>query len=76
MEEQVLAVIEKIRPYIQMDGGDLEFVSLDEENGIVYIKMGGACVGCFAIDDTLTYGIEAMMLEEVDGVKEVRLIDQ
>lgn len=75
MEEKVLEVIEKIRPYIQLDGGDLEFVTLDEENGIVYVKMHGACVGCYAIDDTLKYGIESLMLEEVEGIKEVKLIE-
>lgn len=76
MEDKVLEVIEKIRPYIQLDGGDLEFVTLDEENGIVYVKMMGACVGCHAIDDTVKYGIESLMLEEVEGIKEVRLIEQ
>lgn len=68
-ENQVINVIEKIRPYIQMDGGDVEFIALDE--GIVTVRMHGACIGCFAIDITLKHGIEAMLKEEVDGIKEV-----
>jgi Thioredoxin-like proteins and domains len=70
-EEQVIAVIEKIRPYIQHDGGDVEFVKLEDD--IVTVRMLGACIGCLAIDDTLKLGIEAMIIDEVPGIKEVTL---
>lgn len=59
-------VINRIRPYLQNDGGDCEFV--DFKDGIVYIKMLGACVGCGSIDSTLKDTIEALLLEEVPGV--------
>lgn len=71
MEEEVLKVIEKIRPYIQRDGGDVEVVKVVD--GIVTIRMLGACVGCGAIDITLKDGIEALLMDEVQGVKEVVL---
>lgn len=72
MEEKIIEVIEKIRPYIQQDGGDVEFVSFDE-NGVVTIRMLGACIGCSAIDITLKDGIEALLMDEVPEVSEVVL---
>lgn len=63
---QIKEVIEKLRPYLQRDGGDCEFDSFID--GIVYIKMKGACVGCSYIDVTIRDGIEAVLLEEVPGV--------
>ena len=71
METQVKNVIEKIRPYNQRDGGDVEFVSL--EDGVVTVKMLGACSECLSLDATLKDGIEAILLDEVPGVTEVRL---
>ena len=56
----------KVRPYLQRDGGDVEFEKV--EDGIVYIKLIGACVGCASIDLTLREGIEAILLEEVPGI--------
>ncbi len=66
IEKQAAEVIEKIRPYIQRDGGDIRFVKY--EDGIVYVEMLGACVGCSLIDTTLTDGVEAILLEEVPGI--------
>jgi Fe-S cluster biogenesis protein NfuA len=66
IEKQVKEIIEKIRPYIQRDGGDIQYVRF--EDGIVYVQMLGACVGCGAIDSTLKDGVEAILLEEVPGI--------
>lgn len=70
-EEQVIDVLEKIRPYIQRDGGDVEFESL--KDGIVTVRMLGACADCMSINETLKDGIEALILDEVEGITEVRL---
>ena len=70
-EKQVIKTIEKIRPYIQADGGDVNFVKLEDD--IVYVSVHGACVGCMALDYTLKEGVEALLLDEVEGIKEVRL---
>lgn len=74
-EKEVLVkkTIEKVRPYIQGDGGDVEFVKLEDD--IVYVRVHGACVGCMALDSTLKDGVEALILDEVEGIKEVRLAD-
>ena len=69
-EEQVIDVINRIRPYLNNDGGDLEFIRF--ENGIVYVRLIGAFAGCAMQDATLKDGLEALLLEEVPGVIEVR----
>ncbi len=71
IEQEIIQVLEKIRPYLQRDGGDVEFISF--KDGIVYVSMHGACMECNALDETLKFGIEAMLLEEVEGVIEVRV---
>jgi len=71
--KQIEKTIDKVRPYIQADGGDVEFVKF--EDGIVYVRVHGACVGCSALDMTMKDGVEAMLLDEVEGVNEVRLVD-
>lgn len=63
---QVMELINKVRPYLLRDGGDIEVLKIEE--GIVYVKMMGACDGCFALDVTLKQGIERMLLENVPGI--------
>ena len=52
--EEIKKVIQKLRPYLQRDGGDIEFMHFEE--GIVYVRMHGACVGCGMLDATLKDG--------------------
>lgn len=70
-EELVIKTIEKVRPYLQNDGGDVQFVKLD--NDIVYVRVIGACVGCMSLEYTLKEGVEALILDEVEGISEVRV---
>ena len=63
--------LNKLRPYIQADGGDVHFV--DFEDGIVTVSMSGACAGCMALNTTLNDGIEALLIDEVPEVKGVQL---
>lgn len=70
----VIQSIEKIRPYIQRDGGDVEFVSLSDDD-IVYVKVYGACVGCMSLNETLKDGVMALIMDEVPGIKDVRLAE-
>ena len=72
IEEQIKNVIHKLRPYLQRDGGDIVYV--DFKDGIVYVRMLGACAGCTMIDDTLKDGVEQILMEEVPGVLEVQNI--
>lgn len=66
IEKQVKEILHKIRPYLQRDGGDVKYIKY--EDGIVFVEMMGACVGCSALDSTLKDGIEAILLEEVPGI--------
>ena len=66
--------IEKIRPYIQNDGGDVEFVKLEDD--IVYVKVHGTCVGCGALEMTLKDGVAALIMDEIPEIKDVRLDEE
>ena len=74
LELQVKAIIDKMRPFLISDGGDLEFVKL--EDNIVYVRLSGACQNCSLIDVTLKEGVEEMIINEIPEIKEVRNIDQ
>lgn len=71
MELAVTEAVEAIRPVIQMDGGDIHFVSLDEETGVVKVELSGACVGCAASSMTLKAGVERILMDRVPGVTRV-----
>lgn len=73
MEEAVLRALGKIRPAVQMDGGDIELVSI--EDGIVTIRLFGACEGCPMSPVTLRAGVEAILREDVPEVREVVAIE-
>ncbi|MFK7760348.1 MAG: NifU family protein [Phycisphaerales bacterium] len=71
--ERVSSVIDLIRPAVQADGGDIEFVDITDQ-GVVQIRMHGACVGCPSSDMTLRIGIERTLksrLPEITGVEAV-----
>ncbi len=65
--------IEKIRPYIQQDGGDIELLGIDE-NAIVYVAFKGACAGCMMAGQDFSSGIKLLILDEVPGVRDVMLV--
>lgn len=67
--EKIKEVIDKIRPFLITDGGNIEFVSY--KDGKVYVKMLGACAGCELIDYTLKDGVESAIKEVVPTIKEV-----
>lgn len=71
---KIISIIDRIKPFIISDGGNIEFVKY--ENNIVYVKLDGACKDCMFIDTTLKDGIEEIMISEIPEVKEVRNIDE
>ena len=75
VEMKIIQVLDKIRPFIQRDGGDCRLEKY--EDGIVYVKFYGACVGCSIIDTTLYDGIESILKEEIpEVVKVVKVEDE
>lgn len=69
---KIISLIDKMRPYLISDGGNIEFIKY--EDNIVYIKLLGACENCSMIDITLKEGIEEMIITEIPEVKEVKAI--
>lgn len=76
-EEETIKLIEatldKIRPFLQRDGGDVDFIGF--RDGIVYVTMVGACQGCSFAQDDISAGVEIIIMEEVPGVLAVQTND-
>ena len=70
--EKIKEMIEQIRPYLNMDGGDIEFVSY--ENNIVYIKLYGSCQNCLLQDNTINDGLLQMFQDEIKEIKEIIVV--
>ncbi len=69
--ERVEKVLDKIRPYIQSDGGNIALVAVDESSGIVKVTLSGACGACPSSTATLKGGVERMIRQEMPEIKEV-----
>ena len=72
MRARVERVLETIRPHVQGDGGDIELI--DVTNGIVQIRLAGACVGCMHSMMTLQAGIERMLKQEIPEIRVVEAV--
>ncbi len=70
MKEEVQKAIDLIRPSLQADGGDVELIDISED-GVVKVKLTGACRGCPMSQMTLKMGIEKMIKKQVPNIKEV-----
>jgi len=72
MEERVKEVIETIRPFLQRDGGDIEFISL--EGNVVKVKLQGACSGCPMSQMTLKSVVEQQIKKEIPEIERVEAV--
>ena len=72
-EQLIIETLDKIRHFLQKDGGDVTYVGF--KDGIVYVKMHGACQGCAYADADIKELIEVILQEEVPGVLEVRIAE-
>ena len=74
IEKKIKELLENIKPYLQMEGGDIEFIKFEDK--FVYVKLTGACANCGLQDVTLKDGIEEMLkneIPEIEGVINVTL---
>ena len=71
--QAIKATLEKVRPFLQRDGGDIDYIGY--RDGIVYVAMAGACEGCSLADNDISSGVEIILMEEVPGVIGVRTSD-
>jgi len=70
MREKVKAILDDVRPALQADGGDVELIEIDDQ-GVVKVRLQGACSGCPMASMTLKNGIERALKEAIPEVKEV-----
>lgn len=73
IEKKIIEVIDKIRPFLISDGGNIEFVKYEDR--IAYVKMLGHCADCPMIDMTLKDGVEIAITSEIPEVIEVRNVE-
>lgn len=73
IESKIIVLIDKLKPFLISDGGNLEFVKY--EDNVVYVRLLGACKDCDMMDVTLKEGIEEIIISEIPEVKEVRNVD-
>ena len=73
LRERVLEALESVRPYLKADGGDVELVDI-KEDGIVEVRLTGACVGCPMSQMTLRAGIERALMRDVPEIKRVEAV--
>ncbi|NMB81270.1 MAG: NifU family protein [Ignavibacteria bacterium] len=74
LKEKVLKALDSIRPYLKADGGDVELVNVTQE-GIVEVKLTGACVNCPMSQMTLRAGVERVLIREVPGIRRVEAVN-
>lgn len=70
MRKEVEKAIQEIRPHLRADGGDIELIDVDKE-GIVKVRLKGACLGCPMSQMTLQWGVERHLKKRIPKVKEV-----
>lgn len=73
-KEKVEIALESVRPYLVADGGDVELVGINDE-GIVEVRLTGACVGCPMSQMTLRAGIERALMRDVPEIKRVEAVE-
>ena len=73
MEERIKKALDTIRPYLQADGGDVELVNISKD-GIVQVKLIGACSSCPMSQMTLRAGVERALIREVPGIRRVEAV--
>ena len=74
MKNKVMKAIEELRPYLQADGGDIELTDVDEEKGVVKVKLKGACAHCPMSQITLQLGVEQFLKKKIPEIKWVEAV--
>jgi Fe-S cluster biogenesis protein NfuA len=74
IRERVVKALERVRPYLQSDGGDISLVEITDDN-TVKVKLQGACHGCPFSVQTLKAGVEQALIKEVPEIKKVVAVD-
>lgn len=71
IETRIISKLEEFRPFLNMEGGDVEFIKFDSSDGTLFVKMLGSCAMCIAQDETLEYGLLEAIQESIPEVKHI-----
>lgn len=71
IQEKIQQELDLLRPHLQADGGDVEFVAFDEQTGVLKLRLQGACIGCPMGEMTLQQGLGRALKEKIPEVKEI-----
>ena len=74
LKNKVIKAIEELRPHLQADGGDIELAEVDEDKGVVKVRLKGACVGCPMAQSTLQLGVEQFLRKKIPEIKWVEAV--
>jgi len=74
LKNKVMKAIEELRPYLQADGGDIELADVDEDKGVVKVRLKGACAGCPMAQSTLQLGVEQFLKKKIPEIKWVEAV--
>lgn len=74
LEERIDEVLDRLRPFLQREGGDIHLDHFDENDGTAYVDMTGACSGCYLAADDVSDSVEVLLMDEVPEIKRVLLV--
>lgn len=74
IEQRIDAVLEKIRPFLAREGGDVKLAKFDSDTGVCYVDMVGACAGCSLAASDVSDSIEIMLMDEIPEITKVELV--
>lgn len=74
MEERIDEVLERLRPFLQREGGDIKLNHFDSSTGICYVEMVGACNGCYLAASDVSDSVEVLLMDEIPEIKKVELV--
>ena len=75
IEQQIDDILDKLRPFLQREGGDIELDHFDESDGTCYVKMVGACNGCAMASSDVSDSVAVLLMDELPQIKDVKLIE-
>lgn len=74
IEEKIDDVLERLRPFLAREGGNIQLDHFDSETGMAYVKMLGACNGCYMAESDVSDSVEVLLMDEIPQIKKVILV--
>jgi len=74
MDAKINDVLERLRPFLQREGGDIKLNHFDSSTGICYVEMVGACNGCYMAASDVSDSVEVLLMDEIPEIKKVELV--